>query len=116
MRYLIVALAFLAVAAGCKKAEKAAEAAKEVQQAPVKYVNDLQKDMQKAEAVADKANANPSRWADPCRRGEPVAVGAKAGPRTQPAGGFGRFFFGHPRVIITPDPASGDARRAGRRV
>ena len=58
MRYLLIVLAFLAAASGCKKAEKAAEAAKEVQQAPVKYVNDLQKDMQKAEAAKDKANAN----------------------------------------------------------
>ncbi len=70
MRYLIVALAFLAVAAGCKKAEKAAEAAKEVQQAPVKYVNDLQKDMQKAEAVADKANANTQQMEQTLAEGE----------------------------------------------
>lgn len=58
MRCLFVAAAFLAVLSGCKKAEKAAEAAKEVQQAPVKYVNDLQKDVRKAEAVKEKADAN----------------------------------------------------------
>ncbi len=58
MNYLIVAIAFLAAAAGCKKAEKAAEAGKEAQQAPPAYVSDLQKDVQKAEAVAEKATAH----------------------------------------------------------
>lgn len=70
MKYMLIAAMFLAAAAGCKKAEKAAEAAKEVQQAPVKYVNDLQKDMQKAEAAKDKANANTQQMEQTLAEGE----------------------------------------------
>lgn len=54
MKNLLVVLSSCLALGACKKA---ATAAKEIQQAPVQYVDSLQKDVHKAEDARDKANA-----------------------------------------------------------